>query len=320
LSDEKSSERIPSHPARFTDLLEGVLEQLKHGTKRPIIITGPIGSGKTTAAHRLATALEKLGYKIGGIVAIRMMDRDETTGYTILDLSSKGEHHLASSVPPGIPVGRFFVSEEALAFAEHALSNGETKEIAFVDEVGRMELAGKGYARSIRRLLAAKAIPVLAIRDLFLNEAIERFSLKDPAIFRVNLSLEKRRSERSIGSAQILWEIVDSIRFPLLVTNREDGFPHARPMRLIKRDGGSFWLAASRGSRKVKEISADPKVTLVFADGQRFNYAAVRGEAELITDPERKEELWEEEWREDWPEGTGESGEVALSRPDESGA
>jgi len=339
LSDEKSSESIPSQPARFTDLLEGALEQLKHGTRRPIIITGPIGSGKTTAAHRLAVALEKRGHKVGGIVAPRVMNGDETVGYTVVDLSSGEEHRFAGSVPPGVRAGRFFVSEEGLAFAEHAISNGEAKDIAFVDEVGRMELAGKGHARSIRRLLAAKAVPVLTIRDEFLREALERFSLTDPLIFRVNLPLEKRKNDRSVGSARSLWEIVDSIRFPLLITKGRDGFPRARPMRLTEREGSSFWFATSSGSEKMKEIEVDPRVGLLFVDTQRFNYAIIRGRARPVSDPDRKRKLWNEEWREDWPEGpadpdyvllliegkngsyhrglTGESGEVALGSDDD---
>jgi len=38
------------------------------------------------------------------------------------------------------------------------------------------------------------------------------------------------------------WQIIERIEFPLLVTNGEDGFPQARPMSLLSREGGMLWL------------------------------------------------------------------------------
>lgn len=34
------------------------------------------------------------------------------------------------------------------------------------------------------------------------------------------------------------WRIVDSVKFPLLVTNGEDGHLWGRPMHLVEREGG----------------------------------------------------------------------------------
>ena len=99
------------------------------------------------------------------------------------------------------------------------------------------------------------------------------------------------------------WEIVEGIEFPLFVTNGKDGFPQARAMNLLLRMGRTVWFATSRRSNKVREIAADPRVTILFINTVLFNYAHLHGRACLITDSEEKRKLWQETWTEKWPEG-----------------
>lgn len=40
--------------------------------------------------------------------------------------------------------------------------------------------------------------------------------------------------------AERFWRVVDSVKFPLLVINGEDGYPWARPMHLVDREGGTL--------------------------------------------------------------------------------
>jgi nucleoside-triphosphatase THEP1 len=61
--------------------------------------------------------------------------------------------------------------------------------VAIVDEVGRWELAGGGLASAVRALLASPALPVLLVRDPFVNEVVEAFAVK---CFEV-LSVEEAR-------------------------------------------------------------------------------------------------------------------------------
>ncbi len=135
--------------------------------------------------------------------------------------------------------------------------------------------------------------------------------------------------------SESFWRIVDSVEFPLLVTNGEDRFPHARPMTVLDRDGGTLWFATSRRSAKVAQIRKDPRVALLFVKTEQFNYATLYGRAEVMDDEERKRAYWRDDWKDDWPRGpfdedyvllkvtglrgsyyhgyTGEAEEVALS-------
>jgi len=104
--------------------------------------------------------------------------------------------------------------------------------------------------------------------------------------------------------SELLWRIVDSVRYPLLVTTDRDGYPAARPMHLVERDGRLFWFATRAGSAKVEQIRSDPRVTLVFSRPDLFNYASVHGRAETgIGDAAMRRSLWRDEWLDQWPLG-----------------
>ena len=120
--------------------------------------------------------------------------------------------------------------------------------------------------------------------------------------------------------AERLWEIVDAVAFPLLLTNGEDGFPQARPMHLVHREEKTLWFATSRASRKVAQIAADARVTVMFVDTGRFNYAAVHGRAQIVSEAEMKGRLWNEAWTDDWPAGPSDPDYVLVKVVGESGA
>lgn len=153
-----------------------VLDGLK--TKTPILITGGIGAGKTRTAARIAAELGKRGIEVGGVISLRTMRDNETVGYTVRDLSTGEERPFAGLNPPGIPVGRFFVSEEGLTFARTAIIRAtQSAQVVFVDEVGRLELDGKGLADAVRKALGGRALPVLLVRAEFSERACRTFAI-----------------------------------------------------------------------------------------------------------------------------------------------
>ncbi|MEW5826930.1 MAG: nucleoside-triphosphatase [Candidatus Bipolaricaulota bacterium] len=299
-----------------SDLYAAVLNQLRgdRGRRpgRAVILAGEIGAGKTAAALRLVQQLRANGTPVGGVLAPRLLDRGQTTGYNALDLMSGEDVPFARTSPPGIPVGRFFVRESGLEFARRALQGALDKaEVVVVDEIGRWELDGGGHAATLRRVLQSTAVAVLLVRTELVDRVVHSFSIDGADIIQTPDPAPKSRESAS----EAFWAVVNAMTFPLLVTLGEDGFPTARPMRIVDREGATLWFPTSRSSQKVAQVAAHPQVTLLFVDNERFNYASLHGRAVLEPDVARTRRAWREEWRDDWP-GGAEDPDYALLRVD----
>ena len=271
--------------------------------KQPVLLVGGIGSGKTATGLRLLSLLRSYGIQVGGILAPRILEDEETVGYSIIDLSTNATHPFASQTPSDIPIGKFYISQAALDLAERTVLNAlNERPVVFIDEIGRLELNGGGHASAVRHLLQSNSVPVLLVRDTFVEQAIKTFELDNPFIFHAS---EMRDVEEMVpGGAQTFWQIVDSIPYPVLITICNlDGFPQSRPMHLIDHDGKTLWFATSRGSRKVEQIHGNNQVTVLFVDSARYNYAAFHGHAHIVDDADRQKTLWRNEWEDDWPDG-----------------
>jgi general stress protein 26/nucleoside-triphosphatase THEP1 len=305
------------------------------GVNRPILLVGGIGAGKTAAGLRLLSLLRSYNVDVGGVLAPRILKDNETVGYSLIDLSTNATHPFASLVPAEISIGKYYISREAMDRAERIIASATGRDaVIFVDEVGRLELGGGGHAVAVRRLLSSTRVSVLLVRDTFVEPVLSSFGINDPYI--VQATALRDTADLAPGGAQTFWGIIDAIPYPMLITYCfEDGFPQSRPMHLIDRDRRTLWFATSRSSRKVQQIQADSRVTVLFVDSARYNYAAVHGRASLVDDAERQRTLWRNEWEDDWPEGpsdpdyilirvdgvrghflrgyTGESGEIEIS-------
>jgi general stress protein 26 len=101
-------------------------------------------------------------------------------------------------------------------------------------------------------------------------------------------------------------ELIKDIDICMLVT-RADGSVRGRPMsnnRKVEYDGDS-WFFSYRETPKVREIESDPNVELAYVGTERGAWVSIEGTAEIVDDPERKEELWEdslEAWFTDGPD------------------
>ena len=302
----------PRRTSPLKGLLDRILAQLDgREPPRPILLVGGIASGKTATGLRLLSLLRQSGVRVGGFLAPRVLDGDETIGYSLIDVASNTTHPFAGLEPDSVRVGRFFVSEKSLAMAGRAVSAAlDDTSVVFIDEVGRLELSGGGHAPAVRRLFASEALPILLVREEFVDEVVREFGIEAPIVFHARDALDA--SVASPAGLRTFWEIVDSLPYPLLVTLGEDGFPRSRPMHLVDRDGNALWFATSRASRKVAQIERNPHVTVLFVDSGRFNYASIHGQAHVVVDPERERTLWQDEWRDDWPSGPSDPDYVLL--------
>ncbi len=91
-----------------------------------------------------------------------------------------------------------------------------------------------------------------------------------------------------------LKSLVSDIMICLFCTDlaTDDGAT-CRPMTAIKVcDQGNLWFFSEKGSDKNKAIEADKKVKLFFSHPAKNIYLVVNGEAEIIIDKTKIEELW----------------------------
>ena len=289
------------------ELLAAVTDSL--AARTPVIVAGGIGAGKTEAGLRLAQRLRQSGTPVGGILAPRLLDRGETTGYNVLDLLTGEDAPFARPDPPGHVVGRFYVRPAGLALADRALRQGaERAPVVFVDEVGRWELGGGGHAAALHDVLQSRAVPVLFVRAELVDAVIKSFDLRSPRIVRLVETVRRN----SLEGRRAFWDIVDSVPYPLLVTVAADGFPQSRPMTLAARDDHTLWFPTSRESRKIAQIQAHAEVTALFVDTDRYNYASFHGAASLDPDRDVARRLWRDEWSDDWPNGPDDADYAVL--------
>jgi len=298
----------PASDAFDRELQAAVVARAKKRARGAVIVAGDIGAGKTQAGLRLARSLQEAGLRVGGILAPRLFERGETTGYNALDVAKGEDAPFARSDPPGQMVGRFYVRPGGLAFADRAIRDAaEHAEVVLIDEVGRWELAGAGHAPALRTALSSGAVPVLFVRAELVEAVVERFGLHGAAVVRLRDTMrEPARGWRAF------WDIVDSVLYPLFITVVADDFPQVRPMTVADRDDHSLWFATQRTSRKMAQIAAHAEVTVLFVDTSRFNYASFHGHASMDPDRERARRVWRSEWRDDWPEGPEDPNYVLL--------
>ena len=180
-----------------TDLwLERIQNQINNN---PIVffITGKKGSGKTTFITEVISNLQKEGFKAGGILAPGYWDNNIRSRFDIVDISANERKLLCGmEIENGAEeIGRFKFVGEGLALGSEALSyeNVFDKDLVVIDEVGPLELKGKGWAESINELISkCNKILILVVRDDAVEEVKNYFKLEQVKYINIeNVSVDE---------------------------------------------------------------------------------------------------------------------------------
>ncbi len=168
--------------------LQEVREE-QRSQRRHFITTGNMGEGKTAWLVRLSSLLKEKGVRRGGILALRVMEGGETTGYDIADIrNGTRTPFLVHTGQPVKGVERFRLIEEGQQAGERALDPAQATagEVLFVDEVGVLELRGEGWSRRVRELLDQPRLTlVIAVRRSLVEEVRKSFGLEQAELIDV---------------------------------------------------------------------------------------------------------------------------------------
>ncbi len=92
-----------------------------------------------------------------------------------------------------------------------------------------------------------------------------------------------------------LWDLIKDIKFGMFTTRHGTGHLHSRPMTTqngeIDEDS-SLWFFMSKTSEVVGDIGVDPTVNVVYADTGSDDYVSVSGQARVVEDMVKKQQLW----------------------------
>jgi nucleoside-triphosphatase THEP1 len=180
LAVELSVESLPDFIASIPDLKTVVKDPvsifrsvLSHAEKRlaeikdrkpflqsVFIVNGAIGEGKTSFVKNLINEFRRKGIDCDGIVSERIVDNGITTGYDLVHISSgKRTRFLRLEGEYGNEmIGRFSICREGVNEGEMILKqlSGKQGHVIVIDEVGLLELEGRGWSVFVTGILSEK--------------------------------------------------------------------------------------------------------------------------------------------------------------------
>jgi nucleoside-triphosphatase THEP1 len=172
-----------------------------------LLLSGPIGAGKTTLCQHLAEQVRGRGLDVGGILAPAVIEGGRKAGIEVVDLGT-GERRLLARTDRdlgGVCVGRYSFDACTLAWAVELCARALTTDaLVFVDEIGPLELERKqGLASLVPMLAQPRAgTTVVIVRDGLIDALRARVARARPRLVRLEST---RRQETRAGMEAILF-------------------------------------------------------------------------------------------------------------------
>jgi nucleoside-triphosphatase THEP1 len=150
------------------------------------ILTGQVHSGKTTLLKDVTAQLKRRDITVAGFLSLYTEDKDKFVGYDLYDLErgtrtpfirKTGEEHWER-------IGPYFFIPESLDCAQNIIHRSMRADICVVDELGPLELEGKGLWPAIEEAIALPAPDyILVVRKTILENWIRTMEQVPTKIF-----------------------------------------------------------------------------------------------------------------------------------------
>ena len=158
------------------------------------IITAEINSGKTTYAKHLIEGheMEYLGFlSLSDSQKKEFYLQDINDRKKILIMSESGNDAYEK-------LGRFYLDPNGFDIAFNSLieeiNNSSDNKTVLIDEVGRLELRGKGFNALINKLIEMDIDLLLCVRKSFVREVIEKYGFTNCKVINVEYDESFRKS------------------------------------------------------------------------------------------------------------------------------
>jgi nucleoside-triphosphatase THEP1 len=167
------------------------IRQRIENTPCVFIITGDIGSGKTTCIKNLVTKLKSKNVSVGGFYSLRITENEITTGYNIVNIPTGEEQPFLrlDGRESQEKIGRFFIYPEGLKLGKDSLHRNSFihSKLIVIDEIGKLELQGGGWAERFGQLTRLSQCPVLlSVRKEVVYDVIQKWNLNPHFIFEIS--------------------------------------------------------------------------------------------------------------------------------------
>ena len=190
----KSRRKAYGYLFRTAESLLPVLET--ENSRRPgiFILTGERQSGKTTFLIELIRIIREKGFNPRGFISEGVHEGENRIGFNLTDISTGSKIELCNMVerPGMIKQGRFWFSREALDTGEEILRQAVSSkaEVIVIDEVGHLEISGKGWYDAIESATATSdAVHIWTVRKSLINKAARRWNTGNVTVVDTNTAL-----------------------------------------------------------------------------------------------------------------------------------
>jgi molybdenum cofactor guanylyltransferase len=145
-----------------------------------LLVLGERGSGKTSWCRKYIHWLRQCGSSVGGILSLAIEKQGHRVGFNALDLLTGEEVPFARLSPyrsfrGGEVVGDYTISRDGILFARGAIKRAVENrcDLVVIDEVGPLELCGKGLMPAVELALASPINVLIVVRSS-LKEALQK--------------------------------------------------------------------------------------------------------------------------------------------------
>jgi len=137
------------------------------------ILTGPVHSGKTTLLEKAVHKFRKSKVKVDGFLSKALWEGQELIGYDLFDLREESSIPLlrTKGEKEWQRVGSYFFLPSGLDEAERIILRSKDADLSVVDEIGPLELSGKGFWPALKLVLfPPQAAYLIVVRERILED------------------------------------------------------------------------------------------------------------------------------------------------------